>query len=167
MKIEIDLNEILRDEYGDAETMAESIHRQIVETVAKSAKEGVKKKIDEEVSAAIQSGLAVAVKEQMPALMDDLLNATYTPVDTYGRRSEPTTMRDQLIKTLTENMVYRTGRYDSDKNAFAKAVDSIIEAQMKEFKKEFDSKIDANFRREALTYATNSLLAKLGIPQDQ
>jgi hypothetical protein len=52
MKIEIDLNDILGDEWG-TETLADSVRRQVVEKLTQTVKEGVAKKIDHEVSRVI------------------------------------------------------------------------------------------------------------------
>ena len=165
MKIEIDLNEILRDEYGEGEGLAESIRRQIIREVKESAKKGIDAQINAAVSEAISDGLKTAVSEQMPALITDLMNAEYQPIGKWGDKAAPTTVRNELIKSISENMVYKRASYDSDKNAFTRAVDSTMQELMKQFQKDFITQVDGKFRDEALRVATQSILAKLGVKQ--
>ncbi len=54
MKIEIDLNEILSDEYG-SESLNDSIRRQVIDKLHNDVKAGIGKKIDTEISLAINS----------------------------------------------------------------------------------------------------------------
>ncbi|GAJ29827.1 hypothetical protein [Acidomonas methanolica] len=164
MKIEIDLNDILGDEYG-AETLQESVKRQVIEHLSSSVEKDIKKRISEETNRILQEELQSAVKEKMPALIDDLLTAEYVPTDRYGRTEKATTLCSELIRVVSENMVYKKGSYRSENNAFTNAVDAVIEAQVDGFKKEFVAKVDASFKAEALRVATQSILAKLGVPQ--
>jgi hypothetical protein len=164
VKIEIDLSDIFHDHNGDpAETLADSIRRQVVDTLAARAAEGVKKRIDAAVDEAISGALSKAVAEQMPALVADLMTATYQPVDHYGRRAEPTTLRDQLLKSVAEQMVYKKGNYDSDKNAFTRAVDDTVKAKLAEFQKEWTRQVDSAFVKDALAYATEQMMTRLGL----
>ena len=55
MKVEIDLNDILGDEYG-AETLQESVRRQVIDNLTLVIKEGVEKKIEAEVARVINQG---------------------------------------------------------------------------------------------------------------
>jgi hypothetical protein len=160
MKIEIDLNDILRDEHGDGESLAESIRRQVVETLVRDCKTALKKRIDEETAAAINAALRTAVVEQMPALVADLMNAEYQPVNRYGSRSQVTTFRAELIKSIHEQMVYKR---DSDKNAFTKAVDQTVGENMAAFKAEFGKQVTGAFIAQAMAHATAEMKKRLGI----
>jgi len=165
MKIEINLNDIMGDEYGSTESLAESIHRQVSDTIADHVRKGVTQKVNEEVNKAIQDGIAAELKSKMPSLVDDLMNAEYTPVNSWGAKSETTTVRAQLIKAVSENLVYKKQSYRSEENAFTKAVDATIEHLVSQFKADFNQKVDASFKQEALRVATTSILAKLGVSQ--
>ena len=68
-----------------------------------------------------------------------------------------------MLKTIKENMVYKKGNCSSDNNAFTRAVDDVIEEQMKLFKAGFNKKVDADFTAAAMQYATEALKKKLGI----
>jgi ABC-type amino acid transport substrate-binding protein len=164
VKIEIDLQDILHDHNGDpAESLADSIRRQVVATIATAASDGVQKRIDAAVSEAISGALAKAVEEQLPALVVDLMDAEYQPVNQYGQRAPATTLRAQLLRTIQEQMVYKKSSYDSDKNAFTKAVDSAVAAKLAEFQKEWTRQVDSDFVADALRYATEQMMTRLGL----
>jgi hypothetical protein len=166
MKLEIDLTEILHDDYGDpAESMAESIRRQVVAAVAKAASDGIQRRIDAAVDQAISRALTKAVDEQLPSLIADLMDAEYRPVDPFGRRGDATTLRNALLKTMQEQMVYKRSSYDSDKNAFTRAVDGAVSAKLDEFRKEYHRVVDGPFVAEAMAYATEKLRERLGLPK--
>jgi F0F1-type ATP synthase membrane subunit b/b' len=162
MKIEIDLNDILGDENG-AETLQDSVRRQVVESLTASVKKGIQDKIDVAVSQTISACLGEYVKEQIPTLVADLMSAEYTPIGRYGDKGTPTTFRGELIKAITENMVYKKVNYSSDKNPFTKAVDEVIEQNIQLFKADFSKQVDAQFTASAMQYAQDSLKKKLGI----
>jgi len=161
-KIEIDLEDILCDELG-SESVQESIRRQIIESVTKSVSQGIKNRIDEAVSSTIQTELNAYLKTTLPSLFAEMMDAEYQPVSRYGAKEPPTTLRAQLLKTITENMVYRRGQYSSDRNAFTVAVDSIMEEQMKAFKADFDKSVDSTFTAAAFEHARKAIQKKLGI----
>lgn len=163
MKIEIDLNDILRDEYGDGESLAEGIRRQVVDALVERTKAGVQKRIDEAVSAAISEGLAEAMKEQMPGLIADLMEAEYRPISRYGERGGPTTIRVELLKTIQEQMVYKKASYENDKNPFTRAVDGLVSEQLAAFKAEFTKQVDGKLVAEATQLVASSLAKRFGV----
>ena len=163
MKIEIDLNDILGDEYG-AETLQESVKRQVVENLTKKVSLGIEKQIDSEVSKAIQDNLVLALAEKMPVLIDDLMGAEYQPVNPWGsKEGDRTTFRKALIKCITENMVYKKAQYPSDRNIFTKAVDSAIHERMDEIAKDYKKLVDETIGKEAFNLAIKTLQTKLGL----
>lgn len=162
MKIEIDLNDILGDEYG-AETMQESVRRQVIDNITSTLKTGVLKKIDLAVDQMIGSEITDALKARMPALIDDVMNAEYTPVTRYGERGNPTTFRSALVAKINEEMVYIKKNHDSDKNTFTRAVDAVVGENVKKFKEEFNKQVDADFTKEVMAQATAKLQERLGI----
>jgi hypothetical protein len=164
MKFEIDLNEILGDEYGNMESLAESIRRQVIENLTEKTKGGIKKQIDEEVAKVLADELKLAVKEKIPGLISDLLVAEYRPVDRYGDLAkEPTTFRKELVKEITSQMVYKKTSYSSDRNVFTAAVDSVIAENVKAMQQAFDKTIIEMFQKEAFDYATKQMAKKLGL----
>lgn len=161
-KIEIDLEDILGDEYG-SESVQESIRRQVIDSITKSVADGIKNRINNAVSETITDGLNKYLKKQLPALFAQMMDAEYTPVGRYGDAGKPTTLRQELLKNITENMVYRKTGSSYDRNMFTKAVDEVMEEQMKAFKSEFNKQVDATFTAAAFEYARTKLQEKLGV----
>lgn len=164
MKIEIDLDELLHDaDTGYTESLRESIRRQVVETITARTRDDVKRQISDTVSEVLNEELAKAVREQMPALVAGLMDATYQPVDRYGKLAPTTTFRAELLKTITEQAVYRKVNYDSDKNAFTRAVDEAVKGKLAEFQAAWTKQVDGAFVQQALAHATEALRKRLGI----
>lgn len=162
MKIEIDLNGILGDENG-AESLQDSVRRQVIDGMTASIRKSVDTQIQKAIAQTITTQVQTFIEAEMPGLMSELLVAEYTPVGRYGEVSKPTTFRAELVKSITENMVYKRANYESEKNAFTKSVDAVVEASVKEFRTDFQKQVDANFTSEVMVFATASLKKKLGI----
>jgi hypothetical protein len=162
MKFEIDLNDILGDEFG-AETLQESVKRQVIGNLTEYVKKGVMDKLNIEVSAAIDKAIGDELTEKMPVIIDDVLNVTYTPVDQWGSRKTPTTFREQLVKSIHENMTYKKVNSRYDRNFFTQAVDEIIESEMKEIQKKYKEEVDSGIAKEAFNAAVSILRSKLGL----
>jgi len=158
MKIELDLDEILGGE--------ESIREQVVNMISNEVQSGLKKKLDSEVARVINESLAKAVGDKMPELVNAVLETPYIPVDRWGDRdfgSKPTTFRAQLVKSINEQMVYSKKTFSSDENAFTRAVDAVVSANISTFKAAFDKIVHEKFTNEAFAYATGQLKKKLGV----
>ena len=164
MKIEIDLNDILGDECG-AETLQDSVRRQVTSALAETLTTQIKDRVDDEVHKVLQETLAKAVNEQIPGIMAELLDAEYRCVDRYGDRAgTTTTFRKQLIETLRTEMTYkRTSDYERSKSTFTKAVDAVVEENMKEFKKDFNKLVTDQFTKDAFEHAVTELRKRMGI----
>lgn len=162
MKIEIDLNDILGDNSG-VETLQDSIRRQVVDSFTATIRKSVNTEIEQAVSKTITTEIQTFIKAEMPALMAELLVTEYTPVGRFGEQGKPTTFRAELVKSITENMVYRRANYDSDKNVFTKTIDAVVSDSVNAFKTEFQKQVDANYTAEVMALATATLKKKLGI----
>ena len=164
MKIEIDLNQILGDEYGSTESLAESVRRQVVDQIKKEISGGIKKQIDDEISKAMHELILTEVTNLMPSFIPDLLNAEYETVGRYGERGTKTTFRNEMIKTIQSEMVYKPSkdRYYDKENEFTKAVRSILDAEIEKFKKEFNSVVSKEFTKETIEIVTSELRKKFG-----
>jgi hypothetical protein len=164
MKFEIDLADVLTDEYGNGETLADTVRRQVIDKLTAEVSKGVRAQIDTEVARVLNEELQTAVKDKLPALMDDLMNTEYYSVDRWGDRAkQPTTFRNELVKAIMSNMDYKYQRYDSDKNVFTKAVDAVVSENVKVMQKEFDKKVIELFQKEAFDYAMKQMAAKLQV----
>lgn len=166
MKIEIDLDDVFRDEEGGpAESVQESVRRQIIDRLSGDMRKRLFARLDEELSTIMREQISVVMVEKMPELIDDIMNVKYTPVSTYGQRGEPTTFRDEIIKAIGANMVYAPKSYSSEENTFTRAVKSVVEAKTDGIKKELLATIDAQFKRDALAFAVKQLAERLGLPK--
>lgn len=162
MKFEIDLNEILGDEYGNMETLAESVRRQVIDKLIEKVSDGIQTQIDTEVARVLSEELQAAVKHKMPELLNDLLTTEYRPLDRWGEQvKESTTFRKELVKEITSQMVYKNSQYSSERNTFTNAVNSVVEESVKAMQKEFDKKIIEMFQKEAFDYAMKQMAKKL------
>lgn len=162
MEIKVNLAEIF-DETGEGYSIEEVIKREVIRSITSTIKDGIEKQIKAEVSRVIDETLAETAKGLLPSLVNDLLNAEYFRVGRYGdREKEPTTFRKELIKVVTEQMVYKKTTYAGDRNVFTKAVDDVIAENTKLFQKEFNSIVNADFAKATLEYAISELKKKFG-----
>lgn len=162
MKLEIDLSDLFCD--GDEPCdLQEAVSREVINNLTRTIREGVQRKVDEETYRVINAELTAAVREQMPTIINDLMGAQFTPVDQWGTRKDPTTFREALVSSIVGQLNYKKSRYESEKNAFSKAVDQTVAEHMKAFQVEFNKKVDADFTVAAFEYARTKLAAKLGI----
>jgi hypothetical protein len=166
MEITINLDDVFRDENGAAEeSFKEAIQRQVVARLSEDFRKRFFDRFDQELFKVLTAEIQEALVTRMPSFVDDLMNAEFTPVDQYGRSSEKTTFRDQLIKGINEQLVYKPKNCSFDENTFTKAVKAVVDEQLKAFRKEFTENIDATFRRDALAYAVAQLQERLGLPK--
>jgi hypothetical protein len=164
MKIEIDLNDVFRDEHGHPEESTEnSIRRQVLARLTNEYRERLFARFDDELAAIMKSQIQEAIKLQMPSLVDDIMNAEFIPVSTYGQRSEPTTFRAEIIKAIGSELVYKPKQYHSEENAFTKAVKSVVGEQTKAIEKALRAEIDESFKRDAIAFAVTRIQERLGL----
>jgi hypothetical protein len=163
MKIEIDLDDIFRDDQGPDESLEESIRRQVISRLTESYRKRLFDRFDAEMAATMQKQVAEIMAANMPNLIDDIMNNSYTPVSVYGQKDGPTTFRDEIIKSIAANMKYEPKTYRSDENAFTQAVKSIVEAKTGEIKTAILAQVDTEFKRDAIAFAVTKLSERLGL----
>ena len=160
MKIEIDLKDVLENEFGSMESLAESIRRQIVDNLTNTLSKGIQEKITQEIGLLIDDQIKNIVAQQMPSLFAELIDKEYQITDAWGTFKGKTTMRNNLIKTLTEQMTYKNSNYHSDKNYFTKQIDECISTQMVKFKEDFVKTANQLLAKEAFDYAVKEFNKK-------
>ena len=166
MKIEIDLNEILTDEFGPSENLAESIRRQVVESVKADINKKVKAQIENELSVHLQNSIKNEIDTLMPKLVPEILDAKYVIRDKYGSKGPETTFRDEMIKEIHNQLIYKPENdsyYRDRENTFTKAIRSIVGAETEKFKKEFDSIVTKEFTAATTKLVTDELRKKFAI----
>lgn len=155
MKIEIDLNDILGDEYGNAENIADSVVRQLADYFKKAIEQRVNQQITE---------LATKfVRDAIPHHVEDVLDKRYTPVDKYGKQLPETSLREQIHATAVAGFVYDANRSSYDKNRYSQAIDEAVKEKLSEFKSQYNKQVDSSFVTEAMAYATAKLKERLKV----
>ena len=166
MEVKIDLKELLSQEFEGEGTLAVLIKDEIVKQVSSSIKEYIETEVQAELKAEIESFSKDVLEKAKVQVVQDLvaiIDTEYTPVDKYGSKGKPTTIRNEIHKTVIEQCVYNRGGYSSDKSEFTRAVDSIVEKEVKAFGKAYETLVNETFTKEALDYATQKLKERLGI----
>jgi transcriptional antiterminator len=164
MKLEIDLNDIFRDENGiPEESLEDSIKRQVLEKLSGDLRKRLFSRLDEELSKVMTAQIQEVMKAKMPELIDDIMNTSYIPISGYGSRGEKTTFRDELVKAVTSNMKYEPKNYTSDENVFTRSVKSILEAKTSALQKAITDQVDVKFKEDAIKFAVTKLAERLGL----
>jgi hypothetical protein len=163
MKIEIDLNDILGSEFGDAESLAQSVKRQVIEQIKSELDKGIKKQIDSEISKMITDLIKVEIEKLMPVFVTEIMNVEYEKTTSWGEKQGKTTFRNEMIKAITGEMKYERKNYTSDQNAFTNAVQSVLESETKKFQSEFNSVVTKQFTADTVKIVTDELRKKFGI----
>ena len=164
MEIKIDLNDILRDGEGyETESVEESIRRQVIDRLSGDLRKRLFERMDRELAEQLSALVKEAAQEQMPKLIDDIMNVEYTPVSSYGARGEKTSFRAELVKAIGDNMKYQPRQYQSEENAFTKAVRSVLDAKTSAIKDEITKQVDVQFKNDAIAFAVKKLSERLGL----
>jgi hypothetical protein len=161
MKIDLDLEEIFDEEGRVEDSIKERIILSITNRIYTKIERDIKRQVDELINTGIKEKLNSYLAELIPSLMDYEFQET----SPYGEKKEPITVKNKILRVLQTECQYKESRsgYSGDQNAFTKAMENIIERQMKLFKPEFDKEINAMFIKEAMAFAKKSLQEKLGI----
>jgi hypothetical protein len=162
VKIEIDLSDIFCDSEDPCD-LQEAIREEVVRSLTKKMGEGLTLAIQRETTAVINAELCKAVQERMPSLVVALLDDPFVPVDRYGTRGEPTTFRGALVKEINSQMVYKKTQYDSDKNAFSRAIDDVLKQNLDVFKAEMKKQVDQQYTAAVLQEAVSAIRLRIGI----
>lgn len=164
MKIEIDLSDVLRDEYGEpGETVKQSISRQVVEKIAEDARTATKNAVDDAISRSIIDVINTTLNDRLPILFENLLDYEYTPVGRYGEESGPTTIRKELHAKLTEIARFESRQWSSDESAFTRSVKAAVDAKMGEFRKEWVRTVDNKFMADVMQHAATIFAKRAGL----
>lgn len=166
MEVTIDLKELLASANEDGEDFADLLKAEI----AKKVTENLSQKINEEIINAIKEALKAFREEVLSKAIEQtvmslsgIIDEEYQQVDRWGDKGAKTTLRKQFTNKLIAELQYGKTSSRSDRNAFTKGVDDILEAEISKFQKSYDSKVDEIFTKEALAYATRALESKLGL----
>ena len=162
MQITINLSDIFCDGEDPCD-LQEAIKAEVVRNITTNLQKNIYRKLDAEISRVMDEEISSAVRVQIPGIIDDLINAEYTPVDAYGSKNKPTTFRNELLKKLQSEMQYKPQQYECDENSYTKTVRGIVKEQITQLKTAFDQLVNAQFIAEVHAYAVGALAKKLGV----
>ena len=164
MKIEVNLEDIFRDDDGNPEeSIEECIHRQITDRLTGDLRKRLFDRIDNELGKAMAKMVEKVVAEKGDSIINNILEAKYTPVSDFGQRGSETTFRDSIVKAVSSQIVYKPANYSSDENAFTRAVKSIVENQTDAVKAAITAQVDTKFKEDAIKFAVSELSKRLGL----
>jgi hypothetical protein len=165
MKLEIDLSSIFSggDEDESGRSVDELIKEAVIERVIGDVRNRMPKLLDEKLNAALSAEVNTAVKSFIEKTLPNLMDHEFTETSSWGEKKGVYTVRNRILKSVEEQVFYKQTSYNSDKNAFTRCVDDIVEAKMSTFKKEVNKAVDEKFTREAMAYAEKALRERLGV----
>ena len=165
IKIEINLDDIFCDKHGHAgESTKDLIRRQVLDLLTAEYREQLFKRFDDQLAEIMQSQIHKAIKLQMPSLVNDIMNAEFISVSTFGQRSKPTTLKAEIINAIGSELFYKFKVCSNAENAFTKAVKGVAE-QTKAIQDALIAEIDESFNRDAIAFAVTRLQERLGLPK--
>ena len=162
MKIEIDLNDILSDEDG-AESLRDSVRRQVVEAIVKRVSRGLDDRIDKAVSETITANLNEQSANKMPTRIENLLDQEDRSISGWGELGPATTIRNEMAKAIKDACRFDPQTYSSRDNAFTKVLSDAIHKHVYDCKNIIDSTYTTQLAKEAMEHAQKTLAARLGI----
>ena len=164
MKVEINLSDVLYDdETGSEETLAECVRRQVVNQLADRFYAKIEKEVMLAVHSQIDQRVTAVVNAKVQEATELALDTEYTPVDSYGRKAEPTTIRKTFVAALQGVMKFERRNSSYDQSAFTNAVMAAVETHLKEFRSQYTKLVDAEFASAVLEEAQKKLQQRLGI----
>ena len=155
MQIIINTAEMLGDEA--------TIRDEVIEQVSNSLIASFRNQVANAVSEILDKHVGETAKKVLEEITIAHLDTVVTPTNEYGKQLEPYTLRNKLADIVASQCVYKKANYDSDKNAFSRAADAVIEAEMKKFKGEFNSLINRTLIQNCMEEAQAKLKAACGI----
>lgn len=170
MKIEIDLEKIFVGEsYDENGDVAESIDfntairnaviDRIISTMGLDFKREINNKINESMTKNIETEVKVLLTKSIP----DFLDMEFYETTSWGERKGSWTVRNRILKEIENQCVMKKGSYSSDRNYFSNAIYETAETEIKKFKAEFKTHMDAVFMEGVIHHATSEIKKKLGL----
>jgi hypothetical protein len=166
MEITINLSDIFAEEDGNpGQSLNDLVKQKVIDNLTRRYSDRLKEQIESEALAAVRSEIQRIIQERSDSLMEDLMNASFVPVDIYGRPGNPTTLRNELINAIANECTFKSKSFNSDENLFTRTVKETIKKTLAGFKDEFLATVDSSFRKDALAYAVEQLRERLGLPR--
>lgn len=155
MEITINTSDIL----GDETTIRDEVIAQVVSSLTLSMRQTA----NEQLMNMITKELEAVVKDVVKNAVTIAVDTEYTTVGTYGNKGETASMRQRIANIIQSQCIFKTGGYNSDKNAFTLAVESITEKEVRSFKDQFTSLINKQVIEQSMNMAVATLKQSMGI----
>lgn len=171
MKIELDLKDVFvpsgpqdpdtgyQESIDVPEAIREAVIARVIDKLEKQASHALKEQVDKILTETIKTQVEDKIKEIMPNILDH----EFTETTSWGERKGTYTVRNRILQAVESQCVYKKDSYGRSENVFSKTVSDIVESKISDFGKQFKTKVDEEFTKQALELATTKLKEKLGI----
>lgn len=139
----------------------------IVEGLVERLQDNVWKEVEGEVRSRIDKVIDVAVTSRVAALIEsmatEMLDFKFTETTDWGERKSVHTVRERITKEFEQQCTYKRNQYSSDKNAFSKIFDKVLEEMMADAKKTVLNQLNESFTKACFDFARDETMKKLGV----
>lgn len=170
MKIEIDLEKIFVgeqiNEEGDVVESIDfntAIRNAVIDRVISTMGYDFKSKIKDELNSTISTGIKEEVQKVLADKIPNFLDIEFTETSSWGETKGTWTVRNRILKEIENQCTFKKGGYSSDRNYFSNAILEAAETEIKKWKSEFKTHMDAVFMEGVIHHATADIKKKLGL----
>lgn len=170
MKIEIDLEKIFvgesYNENGDVEEHIDfntAIRNAVIDRIISTMGYDLQREIKNNINAAMTKNIENEVKALLTKAVPDFLDMEFHETTSWGEQKGSWTVRNRILKEIENQCVMKKGTYSSDRNYFSNAIYETAETEIKKFKADFKTHMDALFMEGVIHHATAEIKKKLGI----
>ena len=155
MQIIINTAEMLGDET--------TIRDEVIDQVSNALIKAFSFKVEEVVNDIFRKQIEKVASEAASRAATLHLDTEIIPVDSYGRKEAPTTVRNTIADIVKNSCQYKKTSYSSDRNRFTESVDDIVRSETKKFQTEYNSMINKELIKSCQDYAAKKLRDACGI----
>lgn len=153
----IDIEELKKDE-----KFMNKLMNEILGQMEESVDGMLSKAIDSFINENIKEKIDLQIKNRIAEIVEEGLDKEFEEVDQWGESKGKFTTRDRLVKLFRKEATFKPrGGYSSEENAFTRSLKSMLEQNMKMFRKEFNKVIDSEYLKECQDYAVKKLKNRL------
>lgn len=129
MEITVNITDLKKDK---------ALFERVVCALTANYEERITTRMDSIMNQHLRENLSRSVADFVGKKAEEILDTPFVPVTSYGEKSQQTTLRNQIIKQLSQDFLYKFGQWDGDGNTFTKAVNKILNDHLvKNLNKEF------------------------------
>lgn len=156
MKIEIDMTEIFENEDGGDIKM--TVGDRVIENVTNRAWSDFERRFKERLDSTLTKMIEEKVSAKLDEVIPQMLEHEFTEITSWGSVKEKWSVKGRILAAIEKTSQYNnSSSWDSDKNAFTKAINSIVSEHVKQFDKIIRDTINFRFRDECIKVAQERL----------